>query len=168
MAQRKKRVRKHVIADMSYHHVAYHVVKRGFTTDVEGSDYGYDGSIITFDANGEVENGLIFIQLKATDRIVQARGKGTVQFRVDRRDLDFWEDEIFPVYLIVFDAAAERAYWLYVQKYVQENKISAARLKAQSLTVHIDTTQLVDASSVAAWRGHKEAVIAQIGSVNHG
>jgi Domain of unknown function (DUF4365) len=167
MARRKKRVRNHVIADMSLHHVGYEVVKHGFTIEAESSDYGYDCSIVTFDTDGEVENGMIFLQLKATEGVKRTKGKATVSFRVDRRDLDYWENEIFPVYLILFDAVAERAYWLYVQRYVQDNHISAARLNAGSLTVHIDLSQVVDGAAVARWREDKAAVLAQIGPVDH-
>jgi hypothetical protein len=167
MAGRKKRVRQHVIADLSFHHVAYQVVKQGFTIEAVGSDYGYDGSVVTFNPKGEVDNGLIFIQLKATDKIKKGKTKDSVQFRVDKRDLAYWGDEPFPVYLILFDVAAERAYWVYFQKYVQEKKLTVAKLKTQSFTVMFDTRQQVNGQAVMTWRNDKASVLAQIGGVDH-
>ena len=63
-ARRKRRTRAHIIADLSLHHVAYRIVKRGHTIEPIRSDYGYDGSIFTYNGRGEIENGNIFIQLK--------------------------------------------------------------------------------------------------------
>ena len=68
-AKRKRRVRKHIIADLSRNHIEYKLLKAGHTMVVDPADYGYDGSITTFDSNGEIENGYVFIQLKATDHL---------------------------------------------------------------------------------------------------
>jgi hypothetical protein len=124
--KRKKRTRKHVIADLSLHHVAYQVVKCGFTIEPTRSDYGYDGSIFTYDRRGEVENGAMFVQLKATDHIARYKRRTTFSFPIEKRDVDLWKDEPFPVYLILFDTAAEVAYWLYLQAYLETNGITDA------------------------------------------
>ena len=73
MIKRKQRTRQHVIASMSLHHVAYTVVKCGYTLEATQSDYGYDGLLFTYGDTGEVENGNIFVQLKATDNIAKYR-----------------------------------------------------------------------------------------------
>jgi hypothetical protein len=66
---RKLRTREHVIADLSLHHLSGPVFRAGFTIEAHHMDYGIDAHIETFDADGAVENGLIFVQLKATDNI---------------------------------------------------------------------------------------------------
>ena len=104
-----------MIADLSLHHVAYAVVKCGYTLELTKSDYGYDALIFTYGESGEVENGYMFVQLKATDHIGKYRKGGGFSFPVARKDVDLWQDEPFPVYLILFDASAEAAYWLYFQ-----------------------------------------------------
>ena len=65
---------------------------------------------VTYGADGEVENGLIYVQLKATDKIGRRPKKHRVPFRVLKQDVDLWEDEPFPVYLVLFDAIAECAH----------------------------------------------------------
>ena len=114
MSRRKRRVRSHVIADMSYHHLAYLIVSATFTVEATRSDYGYDLSIFTFDAAGEYENGNIFVQLKATDHIKMAGDGRSVVFRIAKSDIYTWESEPFPVYLVVFDVKNECAYGAYL------------------------------------------------------
>jgi hypothetical protein len=88
MAGKKKRVRKHVIADLSVNHVEYHILKNGYTIDTTQSDYGYDGIIFTFDSKGEIENGNIFVQLKATDFISRHKRQNGIAFSVSKKDIN--------------------------------------------------------------------------------
>jgi uncharacterized protein DUF4365 len=75
-AARKRRTRKHIIADMSFYCLGYLIVRCGFTFEAnQRADYGYDGSVFTFDAQGQIENSYIFIQLKATDNIKMSHDK---------------------------------------------------------------------------------------------
>jgi hypothetical protein len=165
--KRKKRIRKHIIADLSFHHVAYQVVKCGFTIEATRSDYGYDGSIFTYNSRGEIENGTIFIQLKATDHIARYKRRTTFSFPLERRDIDLWQDEPFPVYLILFDTASEIAYWLYLQAYLETSGVTADTMFRPSLPVGMNAAQVVDVGSVRAWRRHKAKVLANIGSISH-
>jgi hypothetical protein len=165
--KRKKRIRKHVIADLSFHHVAYRVVKCGFTIEATRSDYGYDGSIFTYNRRGEVENGTIFFQLKATDHIARYKKRTAFSFPIEKRDVDLWKEEPFPVYLILFDTASEVAYWLYFQAYLEINGVTAAMMSKPSLPVRMNAAQIVDVTSVRAWRGHKAKVLANIGLISH-
>jgi len=166
-SKRKKRIRKHVIADLSFHHIAYQVVKCGFTIEATRLDYGYDGSIFTYNSRGEVENGTIFVQLKATDHIGKYKRRKAFSFPIEKRDVDLWQDEPFPVYLILFDTTSEVAYWLYLQGYFETNGITSATMTKPSLPVRMNAAQIVDVRSVRAWRGHKAKVLAKIGSVSH-
>jgi hypothetical protein len=167
VSRRKRRTRKHVIADLSLHHVPYQIAKCGFTIEVIRSDYGYDGSIFTYDNQGEIENGTIFIQLKATDRIKRYKNKTAFSFRIRKKDVDFWQGEPFPVYLILFDAVSETAYWLYLQEYLRKNGITSASMKGDSVVVSIAAAQVVDVKSVRTWRADKARVLAKIGSTSH-
>lgn len=167
VSRRKKRTREHVIADLSLHHVGYQIVKCGFTIDVIRSDYGYDGSIFTYNDQGEIENGTIFIQLKATDHIDRYKKRTGFWFRIAKKDIDLWQGEPFPVYLILFDTVSETAYWLYLQKYLKRNRITSTNMKGDSLVVSMDATQIVDAKSVRTWRAEKARVLAEIGSISH-
>jgi hypothetical protein len=117
-AERKQRTREHVIADMSFHHLGYRVVQCGFTFEADKADYGYDGAIFTFDKHGQIENSYMFVQLKATDKTKFSSDRKRVIFRVSRKDINLWQDEIVPVCLIVFDAKRETAYWVYFQRHM--------------------------------------------------
>ena len=166
MARRKKRTRTHVIADLSFHHVGYFVVREGFTFEAVEGDYGLDAWIITFAKSGEVENGMIYVQLKASDSVV--RKAGGIAFRVKKSDVDLWESEPMPVYLVLFDVAEERAYWMYFQRYAAANGISAATMKHNSVEVLFDEGQVVDEAAVRQWRADKANVLEEIGKVDRG
>jgi expansin (peptidoglycan-binding protein) len=129
MAIRKTRVRKHVIADMSLHHLAYIIASCTFTIEPTQSDYGYDLSVFTFDPSGQYENGNIFVQLKATDNIKFDSVTGDVKFRISKRDVMTWESEPFPVYLVVFDSVIRMSYSIYLQRYFKNHNISSGSMK---------------------------------------
>jgi hypothetical protein len=147
LAERKKRVRKHVIADLSVNHVEYHVLKAGYTMECSMSDYGYDGFIVSFDSIGEIENGTIFVQLKATDNICTHQRGNSLTFSVKKKDLDLRLGEPFPVYLILYDAQAEKAYWLYIQNHFGKNGLSLSSINKKALMVQIDRNNVYDAAT---------------------
>ena len=59
-------------------------------------------------------------------------------FRVKKSDVDLWESEPMPVYLVLFDVAEDRAYWTYFQQYAAANGISAATMKHNTVEVLFD------------------------------
>ena len=165
--EKKTRTRGHIIADMSLHYFGYRVVRCGYTFQHTTADYGYDGAIHTFNENGEVENAQIFVQLKASDKIKRSADGSTIRFRIERKDIRLWQDEPFPVYLVVFDAKTERAYWLYLQRYFQTNAIKAATMQGNSMTVGISVKRVLNASTMRGWREHKQALLKKLGAVSH-
>jgi hypothetical protein len=154
---------------MSFHYLGYLIVRCGFTFEADPrTDYGYDGSVFTFDAHGRIENSCIFIQLKATDHIKMSHDKKYAHFRLSKRDVDLWQDEIAPVYLVIFDSREIKAYWIYLQKYFQQKGICAGSLKAETMTIKLETTKIVDDKAIRTWRIDKAVVLANIGQVSHG
>ncbi len=71
-----------------------------------------------------------------------------------------------PVYLVLFDVAAERAYWMYFQRYAADHGISAATMTHNSVEVLFDESQVVSEPAVRQWRADKAAVLRQIVSVD--
>jgi hypothetical protein len=61
----KRRTREHVIADLSVNFVERFLLEGGFTGMRHFHDYGYDVTVETFDRDGQVEEGCIFLQLEA-------------------------------------------------------------------------------------------------------
>ncbi|BAZ08938.1 hypothetical protein NIES4071_07440 [Calothrix sp. NIES-4071] len=85
---RKKRPREHIIADLSVNYVERYVFLCGYSVERIEHDYGYDLVIFTYNAEGEIENGQIYIQLKATDSLSLLADQKTISFTLARSDLE--------------------------------------------------------------------------------
>lgn len=81
---RKQRTRQHVIADLSAHHVEKFILEEGHTAWRLTPDYGYDLVVFTYDEQGYLEPGSIYVQLKAAETL-RAAGPYYV-FDLDVRD----------------------------------------------------------------------------------
>jgi hypothetical protein len=87
---RKRRTRDHVIADLSVNHVERHALLCGFVVERVVHDYGIDLELFTFNRVGEIEEGHVLLQLKASDRFEIRAGQATFAFRIERGDLVLW------------------------------------------------------------------------------
>jgi hypothetical protein len=149
---KKRRTREHIIADLAVNHVERFVLRCGFTMQRIVHDYGLDGSVITHNSREEVENGLIWFQLKATDH-VQEVGAGTaIAVRVHRRDLVYWLGEQYPVILVLYDASRDRAYWAHVQEEFGGSKIFGLARSGESITCHVLVEHLIDEKAINEFR----------------
>jgi hypothetical protein len=135
---RKVRTPEHVIADLSYNFLERKVLQRGHWLDAPRNDYGIDATMFHHNERGEVENGEVRFQLKATRRPKVSRNGVWIAQPVDARDLRYWYFEPYPVIVILYDAQRERAFWLHVQEYVDQHP-ELMESEAQSLTVRIPT-----------------------------
>ena len=91
LGPRKQRTRQHVIADQSVHHVEGFILDEGHTAQRLERDYGYDLLLFTYDEQGYVEPGFLFLQFKAAEAL-QAVGSDYV-FDLDVRDNGVGADE---------------------------------------------------------------------------
>jgi hypothetical protein len=107
---RKRRTREHVIADLSVNHVERLVLRCGWTVERTRYDYGIDLDMHTYNRDGEVENGKILFQLKATDTPKRSADGTGIPVRLEWRDLLFWVNELEPVILILYYAPEDKAY----------------------------------------------------------
>ena len=119
MPPRKIRTREHIIADLSINHFELSALKAGFAVERTEMDYGYDAILSTYDINGEIENGFVLVQLKATDHIRIINNGNDVSFTLEKRDLNLWLKEFNPVYLVVYDSQNNNGHWLYIQNYFE-------------------------------------------------
>jgi Domain of unknown function (DUF4365) len=160
--RRKRRTREHVIADLSANHVERQALLCGHSIERRAHDYGIDLVLFTYDSTGEVENGEVLIQLKATDHLKTASGGQQVTFRVDRADLLAWLQEPMPVVLVVYDAPADAAYWLYVQGYFASGSQAAGpKGKTETVTVRIPRTNVLDQAAIQQFRVFRDRILAQ-------
>lgn len=158
---RKRRTREHVIAEMSANHVERIVLQRAHSVERVTTDYGYDLVLSTYDAKGHIENGQVYLQLKASDAVRWTASGRELTFTLDVRDLRLWINEPMPAVLVVYDVPHDRAYWLYIQAHFRDTlRIRAGQ---RSVTVRIPSTQRVNAAAVDRFRRFKVDVLAQVG-----
>jgi hypothetical protein len=134
---RKLRTRGHVLADLSVNHVERQALLCGFSVERTQHDYGYDLTMETYNDIGEFEPGLVYIQVKATDRLPLLAGGKTISWPVSRRDLKLWLEETYPVILVVYDGQKDRAYWIHIQAYLLGLATPELFAQGESLNVHI-------------------------------
>ena len=121
---RKLRTRQHIIEDLGFNHIERQALYAGYTIQRFGnSDYGYDGTVTTFNEEGEIENLVIHFQLKSTDHINTTSDNQFFVFDVSTRDLELWLQNRFPVMFLLYDAVKEVSYYLDIQEYFQKDGI---------------------------------------------
>jgi hypothetical protein len=169
--RKKRRVREHVIADLSVNFLELQILRCGFSAERIDHDYGIDLMMFTYTADGEIENGHIEFQLKATDHLPLSADRQTIRFPVEFTDLRYWELEPMPVVLVVYDAVKCQAYWLHIQAYVDERNIKAGDEDDDrgTITMRIPVTNRVGIRAVRKFRELKEAALASVrGETGHG
>ncbi|QTA84968.1 DUF4365 domain-containing protein [Desulfonema magnum] len=160
--QKKRRTREHIIADLSANYVERFVLLCGHTIEKFSSDYGYDLIIYTYTADSELENGNIYVQLKATDNIRFVHNGQAISFPLKKKDLNIWLSEPMPVILIVYDAVRDRAYWLYIQEYFENLEHFDIRKVKKYHSVTIPVRNRVGMSSIVKFVKFKRNVLKQI------
>ena len=164
-SDRKRRIRKHVIADLSANHVEKFALLNGFSVECIGKDYGYDLNIYTFDSKGRFENGNIYVQLKATDNPLFVSNNKEISYPTDKRDLRTWFEEPLPVIFILFDAKNDKAYWVYIQQYLRNLTNFDVDKIADNYSVRIPVVNIIDKNSFQLFRSYKANVLKEITNV---
>jgi hypothetical protein len=136
-----------VLADLSVNHVERFALRCGYAVQRLSPDYGLDLQIRTFDERGFLEEGVLWMQLKATDNLKTSRHGKSALVRVERRDVLSWMRELYPVILVVYDAARDMAYYLVTGDYFAGPEVFA-RLKGARVTVPIPTENVVTAKAM--------------------
>lgn len=162
---RKRRTREHVIACMSTNHVEQHIYDVGYTAERVENDYGYDLILFTYDNQGYVEQGCIFIQLKASEHLHSNPPNGEYKYRISIEDYNLWQNEPMPVFLILYDAEKRKGFWLYVQAFFEEDQKRRPRKNAQSIQVNIPVINRINRRTIKLMRKSKEIVLMQLDRV---
>jgi len=116
----------------------------------------------TYTPQGEVENETVGIQLKATDSLRLSRDGQSIPFSVDRSDLEYWLEERYPVILVVYDAQAEVAYWVYVQDYFQNRQQVPLELVGATYTIHLFRSDIIDTEAIRQFAAYKAEINLQL------
>ena len=156
---RKRRVRKHIISDLSANYAERFALLNGFSVEKFITDYGYDLSVHTYNADGEPEAGYIYIQLKATDRPKYLKNNLEIALTLSKKDIATWLNEILPVILILYDAENERAYWLYVQQRVKKLSNFNLNTISDNYNVRIPLANMLNAESFRSFQAFKTNIL---------
>ena len=167
MPQRKIRTREHIIADLSENHFERYALLKGFSTESTAHDYGYDIILSTYDNQGEIENGFILVQLKATDNLTVINQNSTISFTLDKRDLELWLNEFYPVILVVYDAQKEKGYWLYIQAYFQSKVDFSIDQIGTTHNVHIPLKNIIGKGAMTKFKDYKIRLYKQVQNIIH-
>ena len=128
--------------------IGWEVLRCGWTIERTRYDYGIDLDMHTYNADGEVENGKVLFQLKATDFLKRSASGMAIPVRLEWRDLLFWANEASPVILIIYDAAQDMAYWLYVHEYFRQVQWAERATATTTVTVHVPTDNILNEAAV--------------------
>jgi hypothetical protein len=156
---RKRRTRQHVIADLSINYVERFVLFCGYSAERIRTDYGTDLIISTYNAEGEIENGLIYVQVKATDTPIVPNTDDRIPIVLQTKDLDLWLREAMPYILIFYDAQAESAYWLYLQASLSGLDLTQL---GNTYTVYLENRNILDEAAVRMFAMYKDRVFHQL------
>ncbi len=164
---KKRRPREHIIADISVNYVERLIFLCGYSVERVEYDYGYDLIIFTYDSSGEIENGQIYVQLKATDSLRVIEDKETISFSLFRSDLELWLLEPMPCILIVYSAKMDKAYWLYLQAYFESLANFDLSQIRETITVYIPQENLLNQEAIKKFANYKNKVLQQLKGVIH-
>lgn len=122
---RKRRVREHVIAEMSVNFLERQILRRSHQlVRIPQPEYGLDAMMTHFADSGEIENGVVFFQAKATDELTVVNRGRSIAVVVDAAHLHYWYwVSHHPVILVIYHAAKHCGYWLDVQRYLDEENL---------------------------------------------
>lgn len=153
-SHRKRRTRAHIIADLSINHVEKRILQCGWTVQRFSPDYGLDLLMTTFNRHGEIENGDVRLQIKATSSLKSDARRKTIAVRLEWRDLVYWLNELLPVILVVYDAKSDQAWWLYLNEALRaEGRKAPTRAK---VTVRVKKANVLDKTAVRRFRQFRD------------
>jgi hypothetical protein len=158
-SDRKRRTRAHIIADLSINHVEKCVLQCGWTVQRFSPDYGLDLRMTTFSQRGEIENGDVRLQIKATDSIKLLSARNTIAVRLEWRDMVYWLNEPLPVILVIYDAHGDQAWWLDLHEAVRD--AGRKSRPAAQLTIRVPWDNVLDTDAVRRFRTLRNAALAR-------
>ncbi len=85
----------------------------------------------------------------------------TIALPVARRHVELWRTETMPVILIMYDMAAERAYWLYVQHHLRTTRQTWPAAQKE-VSLRMSMSNIVDENAIEQFRQFKAEALRQI------
>ena len=157
---RKRRTREHVIEDLSENYLEAMVLNSGHLLRRPSRDYGVDVTMFHFSPSGELENGEVRFQLKATDNLKLVSEGQFATIRVKTGDIQYWSMELYPFILILYDAVEKRAFWIDMQDLLKQS----LKLDQDTETIRIPVGNKLSNQVIEFFRQKSLTVVRKIGS----
>lgn len=154
---RKQRTRQHIIEDLGFNYAEKQILMVGAIIQRYFKDYGYDGELQTFDENGLYETGYALIQLKSTDFPKLSKNQDALSFDLSKRDLELWLYEDVPVVVILYCANWDKAYYVELATYFDENKLDLQKV-SKFVRIQIPLQNIFDTQAVQTIRTLKNKI----------
>jgi len=90
-----------------------------------------------------------------------------VACRIERADLRAWLHEPMPVMLVVYDAVADVAYWLYVQEYLQHLSRFRPDQGSADVTLRIPRVNVVNLTALRQFARCRDRLLDQMKGLRH-
>lgn len=156
----RRRKREEIIHELGLNYIERLILLNGHSMRRFNSfEFGYDAAISTFNRDGELENGTIFFQLKATERL-RVLKNGKISLTVKMHHFYLWFYEPAPVYMIVYDAPSNRAFWLDLKKYYAG--IAPEKMQRNYKVLHISPDNILSPETIEEFRAYKNDLIWRI------
>lgn len=148
------RTREHVIEEMSLNFLERKVLERGHQlVPATKREYGFDATMFHFSPEtGQIENGEVRFQLKATDDL-DTQAKFATCPAIETRHLHYWywEAQKLPFVLVLYDAARHRGYWVDVRRYIDE-VLTGLNPDQKTTTIRIPWSSKISVKSIDQFR----------------
>jgi hypothetical protein len=149
-----RRTREHVIEEMSLNFLERKILERGHQlVPATKREYGCDATMFHLSpSTGEIENGEVRFQLKATDQL-ERKIDFVVCPTIETRHLHYWywEAHRHPFILVLYDAVKCNGYWLDVRQYTDEN-LSGLDPDQKTTRVRIPLSNKISVRSIDRFR----------------
>jgi hypothetical protein len=149
-----RRTREHVIEEMSLNFLERKVLERGHQlVPATRREYGHDATMFHFSPEtGEIENGEVRFQLKATDHL-DAEGEFAICPAIETRHLHYWywEAQRLPFVLVLYDAARHRGYWVDIRRYI-EDVLTGLDPEQKTTTIRIPRSSRISVRTIDQFR----------------
>lgn len=139
--QRKLRTREHVLADLGVNFVERQALACGFSIERVTHDYGIDILLFTYNTAGEIRNGHVEIQVKATEHPRYVDAGASLAVRIQSADIAYWQFQPMPVILVAYDATRDQAFWVHIQKAIQAE--DSLKNDQERVTIRLPVTHML-------------------------
>jgi hypothetical protein len=154
--ERTRRTQEHINESISINYLESFIVRCGFTSERPVHDYGYDCVIGFYDEQGYCENGNVFVQVKAMAHVQLIEAKAAVTYVLERRYLNTWYDNPYPVLFVLYCVEWDEAYWLHmnplmkaIKKQERDGQLPPSQ---KTVTLHIPTANRVTQEAIHEWQ----------------